>query len=49
MIFVIDSNIIFSGLIKDGKTREILLTSILKFYIPERVLDEIKTHKELTI
>jgi len=49
MIFVIDSNIIFSGLIKDGKTREILLTSILKFYIPERVLDEIKTHKELII
>jgi len=46
MRLVIDTNIIFSALIKDSITRRILLTSEFDFYIPEYVFIEIHKHSE---
>ena len=44
MRLVIDTNIIFSALIKDSITRRILLTSKFDFFIPEYVFIEINNH-----
>ena len=46
MRFVIDTNIIFSALIKDSTTRRIILTSKFDFFIPEYVFIEIQKHSE---
>lgn len=35
MRLVVDTNVIFSAMIADGKTRELLLTADLALYIPE--------------
>ncbi len=47
MKFVIDTNIIFSALIKDSVTRAILLISGKTFYYPETAFEEIKKYREL--
>jgi predicted nucleic acid-binding protein len=44
MRLVIDTNIIFSALIKDSITRRILLISKYDFFIPEYVFIEIQRH-----
>ena len=46
MRLVIDTNIIFSALIKDSTTRRILLTSKFDFFVPEYVFIEIQKHSE---
>ena len=42
MLLVVDTNIIISSLIKDSKTREILLSADIQFITPEWVHAEIK-------
>ena len=49
MKFVIDTNIFLSALIKDGLTREIIINSPFKLFIPEQELIEIKRYEELII
>ena len=44
MQLVLDSNIILSALIKDSKTRELLLDLRLEFFSPEFLLRESKKH-----
>lgn len=46
MRLVIDANIIFSFLIKQGKTSEILSDLSLRIYAPEYLFQEIQKHKE---
>ena len=45
MNLIVDANIIFSSLIKDGKTIELLSHFSLNLYSPEFVLQEIEKHK----
>jgi len=47
MLLVVDTNIIISCLIKDSKTREILLTANVDFAVPEWVHSEIEKHLKL--
>ncbi|MFA5126010.1 MAG: PIN domain-containing protein [archaeon] len=49
MKFIIDSNILFSAIIKDSLTRKIILVSELEFLLPSAVLDELEEHKELVL
>lgn len=45
MELVVDANVLFSALIaRDGKTRELLMTSGLSLFMPEFVLDEFNKH-----
>ena len=46
MRFVVDTNIIFSALIKDSITRQILLSPKLEFFTPEYVFVEIQKHSD---
>jgi len=46
MNLVVDANILFSFLIKQGKDAEILLNFSFNFYVPEYVFEEIKKHKQ---
>ena len=46
MRFVVDTNIIFSALIKDSITRKILLSIKFEFFTPEYVFIEIQNHSE---
>ena len=47
MNIVIDSNILISALIREGKTREIIINSIEdNFLLPEFSLSEIEEHKD---
>ena len=46
MRFVVDTNIIFSALIKDSITRKILLSTKFEFFTPEYVFIEIQNHSE---
>lgn len=45
MKLVIDANIIFALLIKEGKTSSIFFNLLLDLYSPEFVLEEIEKHK----
>lgn len=47
--FIVDSNIIFSGLLKEGATRKILIESPFKLYAPEILIREIEKYKEILI
>ena len=47
MKLVLDSNIIFSALIKKSITREIILSDLFELYAPEYIFNEITKHKEL--
>lgn len=49
MILILDSNIIISALIKDSKTREIIVKADQKFLIPEIVIDEIRKYKGIIL
>jgi predicted nucleic acid-binding protein len=49
MKMIIDSNRIISALIKDGLTREIIISNKFQFYTLNYVLDEIMKHKEYII
>ncbi len=49
MKLVLDSNIIFSALIKKSTTRNIILSDIFDLYAPEYVFIEITEHKELLL
>mgnify|MGYP001565852338 CR=1 FL=1 len=49
MIFIIDSNIIFSALLKEGKIRELLIDSPFILYAPEATLVEIRKHEEVIL
>ena len=46
MNFVVDANIIFSILIKEGKSAEILANFSYDFFAPEFLFDEIRNHKD---
>ena len=47
MLLIVDTNIIISCLIKDSKTREILMTANIDFAVPEWVHSEIRKHMKL--
>jgi len=49
MKFVIDTNILLSALIKDSKTRKILMESGLTFYYPEISFKEVEKYKGLVM
>jgi predicted nucleic acid-binding protein len=49
MKLVLDSNIIFSALIKKSKTRDIILSDLFELYAPEYIFNEIIKHKELLL
>jgi len=46
MEFVVDANILFASLIKEGLTRRILLDHHLSFYVPELIIEEFIEHIE---
>lgn len=46
MELVIDANILFSALIKDGFTAELLFNEDLKLYTPEFIIQEFSKHQE---
>ncbi len=45
MNLIVDANVLFSVLIKEGKSSEILLNFIFKFFTPEFIISEFKKHK----
>ncbi len=45
MRLIVETNILISSLIKDSKTREILLLPFMDFYLPEFALEEVEAHK----
>jgi predicted nucleic acid-binding protein len=47
LIFIVDTNRIIAGLIRDSTSREILLNPNFEFYTPDYLLTEIKNHKDL--
>ncbi|PIN85895.1 DNA-binding protein [Candidatus Woesearchaeota archaeon CG10_big_fil_rev_8_21_14_0_10_44_13] len=49
MILVVDSNILISALIKDSKTREIIVKADQRFLIPEIVIEETRKYKRIII
>lgn len=46
MIFILDTNILISALIKDSITRKIIVESDEIFLVPELVLEETRKHEE---
>ncbi len=46
MKIIVDANILFSALIKDSKTREIILRSGFEFYTPEFVFEELNKYRK---
>ncbi len=46
MKLVLDSNIIFSALIKKSTTRNIILSDVFELHAPEYIFSEITKHKE---
>jgi len=46
MDLVVDANVIFASLIKDGVTIELFLKKDFDFYAPEFLFDEIQKHRE---
>ncbi len=49
MQLVLDTNILLAALIRNSKTRLLLLHPSLSFFLPEYSLEEIKEHKQLII
>jgi predicted nucleic acid-binding protein len=49
MNLIIDSNVLLSALIKDSKTREILVKSDWRFYYPEMSFHEIRKYHSLVL
>lgn len=46
MILVIDSNVVFAGLLRDGTVRELLIDSQFILYAPEIMLKEIRKYAQ---
>ena len=46
MIIILDVNILLSAMIKDSRTRKIILTSEQEFYFPEKSLEKIRKYKD---
>jgi predicted nucleic acid-binding protein len=46
MNLVVDANILFSSLIKEGKTQELLLDLSLNLFTPEFIFTEFEKHKQ---
>lgn len=49
MILIIDTNIIFSALVKGGTTRELLINPPCNLYSPEHMIYEIRKYEDLII
>ncbi len=49
MIFIIDTNIVFSALVKDSDTRKLLIDSSFSLYAPETMIIEIRKYEDLII
>lgn len=49
MIFIVDTNIVFSGLLKDSTAREILIAAPFTFLAPETMLSEIRKYEDLIL
>ncbi len=49
MKLVLDSNIVFSALIKKSTTRNIILSDVFELHAPEYIFNEITKHKELLL
>lgn len=49
MKLVLDSNIIFSALIKKSTTRNIILSDVFELHAPEYIFSEITKHKEVLL
>ena len=49
MKLVLDSNIIFSALIKNSTTRDIIISDVFELHAPEYIFSEITKHKELLL
>lgn len=49
MKFVIDTNILFSALIKKSITRKVILSDVFVLYVPEYLFAEINKHKDLIL
>lgn len=45
MNLIIDANVLFSAVIKEGKASEILLNFKFKFFTPEFIINEFEKHK----
>lgn len=46
MIFIVDTNILFSGLLRDSTTRELLIDCPFILYVPETIITEIRKYEE---
>ena len=49
MRFIVDTNRIIAGLLRDSTTRQILLHPLFEFHAPDFLLLEIERHKELIL
>lgn len=46
MILIVDSNILFAGLLRDSTTRELLIDPPFTLYAPETVVKEIRKYED---
>lgn len=49
MKFVIDTNIIFSALLRNSVTRKIIVSDVFELYVPEYLYEEIARHDDLIL
>ena len=49
MKLIVDANILFSALIKDGLTAELLISDKLQLFAPEFLLTEFSKYKDLIL
>jgi predicted nucleic acid-binding protein len=49
MKFVIDTNVLFSAMIKKSITRKVILSDVFELYVPEYLFEEINKHKDLIL
>lgn len=49
MRFIVDTNIVFAGLLKDSVTRKILIDSVFELYAPEKIVEEIRKYEGLIL
>ncbi|HET7324201.1 MAG TPA: PIN domain-containing protein [Halococcus sp.] len=47
MRLVVDTNVVFSGLIAGGKTRELILSDRFDLHTPEYFATEVRNHREM--
>lgn len=49
MILIVDTNVVISALLKEGKSRELLIDSPFVLCAPENVIEEIRKHEDYII